>query len=337
MVRADSKILSAGGVILLLPFLIYSYNVQGVSLAYNLTNNINQYNMSSGGHVAGLRPYIFLEDVVTFNYEGDFSLINLAPENLLIANSAAIGKDILLPGVGNRTALYARYYSFYAPSYDLYGVTDVALGDSLRLYAGNYLLKPDVRVRYKYYHSELVTDYLEPRAKISVRIPLPYAYFTPEVSGGFRSYGEELTPFYTTSAWLLLPLSLNLSFSTIFTFHRAVAPDSLFIVPSEYIDDPFFEEENVEETYDLEFGLNKSLIRERAFIEGRVKLFRKKYYEVSGMGRRDEGINIALQYTRFVDSKFVFHVKASTLMNASTVNDFDFMKNDLELIFELIF
>lgn len=337
MVRADSKILSTGGVLLLLPFLVYSYSVQGFSFAYNLTNNINQYNFSSGGHIAGLRPYFFLEDVVTVNYEGDFSLINFDPTNLLVANSAALAKDLLLPGVGNRTTVYARLYHFFAPSYDLYRVADVVCGDSLRLYVGNILLLPDVRIRYRYYYSDLITDYLEPRAKMGLRIPLPYAYLTTEAGGGFRIYGEESTPLYMASARLLFPLSLDLSFSSKFTFRQTMNPDSLFITPTQYVDDPFFEEENIDHTYDLDLSVNKSLIKERAFIEARANLYRKKYFEVSGMDRRDEGIYISLQYTRFVNSKFVFHTKASMLANSSTVNDFDFMKNDLELIIELIF
>jgi len=339
VVRADSKILSTGGVLLLLPFIIYSYSVQGISLAYNLTNNINQYNMSNGGQIAGLRPYFFLEDVVTLNYEGDFSLINFDPANLLIANSAALAKNFLLPGVGNKTTIYTRFYSFYAPSYDLYSIADVVCGDSLRLYVGNYLFSPDARVRYKHYYSDSITSYLEPRLKMGLRIPLPYAFLTPEAAGGFRIYGEESTPFYTASARLFFPLALDFSFSSQFTFHQAMSPDSEFITPPdpEYVDDPFFEEENIDHMYNLDLSINKSMIKERAFIEVRVNLFRKKFYEVAGMGRYDEGVNISLQYTRFVSSQFVFHTKVGTLINSSTVNDFDFMKNDLELIFELIF
>jgi hypothetical protein len=337
VVRVDSKILSTGGVLLLLPFIIYSYSLQGVSLAYNLTNNINQYDMSTGGQIAGLRPYFFLEDVVTVSYEGNFSLINFDPSNLLIENSAALAKNFLLPGVGNKTTFYTEFYSFFAPSYDLYRVADVISGDSLRLYVGNYLLSTDARVRYKHYYSDVITSYLEPRVKLGLRIPLPYAFFTPEAAGGMRIYGEESTPFYSASARLFFPLALDLSFSSQFTFHQALSPDSEFITPSQYVDDPFFEDENIDHIYDLDLAINKSLIKERAFIEARANLFRKEYYEVAGMGRRDEGMNISLQYTRFANSQFVFHIKVGTLLNSSTVNDFNFMKNDLELIFELIF
>lgn len=333
----DSGILSTGGAaLLLLPIFLFSYNTQGVSLAYNLTNNINQFNLSTGGQIVGLRPYFFLEDVFNVDYEGDFSLVNFEPRNLLMANTAALSKAILLPGVGNRTTLYARLYSFHAPSYDPYGLADAVFGDSIRLYTGKFLFMPDARVRYKYFFSDSITSYLEPQVKLGLKIPLPYAFFTPSASAGLRIYGEESTPFFRTSAQLFFPLSIDFSISTTFTFGKATPPDSAFIVPATYIDDPFFEEENIEDIYDLELGINRSDIRERAFIEFRGNLFRKNFLEVNGEGRTDEGIGLSLQYTKFMSSTFVFHVTVGTLLNSSTRPEFDFMKNDLELIFELI-
>lgn len=333
----DSGILSTGGAaLLLLPILVFSYTTQGVSLAYNLTNNLNLFDLSSGGQIVGLRPYFFCEDVFNLDYEGDFSLVDFEPRNLLMANTAALSKVVLLPGVGNRTTLYSRLYSFYAPSYSLYGLADAVFGDSIRMYVGKFLLMPDARVRYKYFYSDLITSYIEPRAKVGLRIPLPYAFLTPSASAGMRIYDEESTPFFTTSAQLFFPLSVDFSLSTAFTFGQTTAPDSVFIVPALYIDDPFFEEENIEKIYDLELALNRSVIRQRTFIELKGNLFRKNFLEVNGEGRTDEGISLSLQYTKFVSSTFVFHVTMGTLLNSSTRPEFDFMKNDLELIFELI-
>lgn len=337
MVLARSRILSTGGVLLLLPYFIHSYSTQGVSFAFNLTNNVNQYNLSGSGQIAGIRPYFFLEDAVNVDYEGDLSMINFDPYNLLISNTLALSKDIFLPGVGNRTTLYARGYSFHAPSYDEYGTADVVLGDSIRYYAGTLLFLPDARVKYKYYYSDLMMNYLEPWAKIGVRIPLPYAFLTPSAGAGLRLYGEESTPFYNVSAQLLFPLSLDLSLSAQFTYGRATPPDSVFIVPLTYADDPFFEAENLEEVYDLGLSVNRSLLKDRAYVETRIDLFRKNFYEMNGEGRIDEGLNLSLIYTRFMTREFVFHLRVGTLLNSSTRAEFDFMKYDLELIFELIF
>ena len=338
MAREISKILSTGGaILLLLPLFIYSYSIEGVSFAYNLTNNVNGFELSGGGQVASLRPYVFNESSVTFTYNGDFSMIDFNPTNFYMANNLGLAKKILLRGVGNRNTLYAGLYSFYAPSYTLYNIADIIAGDSLNMYVGKLLLSSDARIRYKYFHTGLINSYYEPRLKTAIRIPLPYTYFTPKLEGGFRIYNEEFVPFYIAEAQILFPLTIDLSAATWFALNMASHPDSEYITPIQYVDDPFFEEENISEKYELGLYVTKSFVKQRAFIEARTNLFRKFFYAMEGMEREDEGIRVSLQYTRFVSSTFVFYAKVSTLFNSSTVNDFDFIKNDLELIFELIF
>ncbi len=338
MVRADSKILSTGGaILLLLPIFIYSYSIEGVSFAYNITNNVNGFSLSDAGQIASVRPYFLNDDFLTLNYNGDLSVINFNPSNFFMTNNVGLAKKILLPGVGNKTTVYAGLYSFYAPSYELYNIIDLVGGDSLNMYIGKTLFSPDVRLRYKHFSSEFVQSYYEPRLKTDVRIPLPYMYLIPKLEGGFRIYGEEFVPFYIAEAQLHFPLTIDLSLATWFTFHEVTYPESTYITPVQYVDDPFFEEENINQQYDLGIYVTKSFIKQRAFIETQVNLFRKSFYEIEGMSRRDEGAYISLQYTNFMSSTLVFYVKASSLINTSTVNDFDFVKNDLELTFELIF
>jgi hypothetical protein len=72
-------------------------------------------------------------------------------------------------------------------------------------------------------------------------------------------------------------------------------------------------------------------------VELDLNLFRKKFYEIESIGRTDKGLKVDLQYTRFMSRQLVFHVGVSMWMNSSTANDFNFVKGDLELIFELIF
>jgi hypothetical protein len=338
VVREDSKILSTGGaVLLLLPLLIYSYSIEGVSFAYNLTNNINGFDLSGGGQIVSLRPYVMNEDEVIFNYNGDFSIIDFDPTNFYMANNIAVAKKLLLRGVGNKTTLYAGLYSFYAPSYPLYNIIDVVGGDSFNMYMGNFLFSSDGHVRYKYFYSDFIRSYYEPGLKARIRIPLPYTYLTPRFEGGLRIYGEEVIPFYVTGAQLYFPLTMDLSLATWFAFNDVSYPDSEYITPIQYVDDPFFEEENINEKYELGLHVTKSFIRQQAFIEASANLFRKRFYDMEGMSREDEGVNVSVQYTKFVSSTFVFYVKASTMFNSSTVTTFDFVKNDLQLIFELIF
>jgi len=336
--REISKILSTGGaILLLLPLFIYSYSIEGLSFAYNLTNNVNGFDLSGGGQVASLRPYVFNETSVIFNYNGDFSMIDFNPTNFYMANNLGLAKRFLLRGVGNRTTMYAGLYSFYAPSYALYNIADIIAGDSMKMYVGNFLFSTDARIRYKYFYTNLIKSYYQPRLKAAIRIPLPYTYFTPKIEGGFRVYDDEFVPFYDAEAQIFFPLTIDLSLATWFAINMASHPDSEYITPIQYVDDPFFEEENVSEKYELGLYVTKSFVKQRAFIEARTNLFRKLFYDMEGMGREDEGIHVSLQYTKFVSSTLVFYAKVSTLFNSSTVNDFDFVKNDLELIFELIF
>lgn len=338
MAREISKILSTGGaIILLLPLFVYSYSIEGVSFAYNLTNNINGFDLSGGGQVASLRPYVFNEGSVTFNYNGDFSVIDFNPTNFYMANNLGLAKRFLLRGVGNRTTLYAGLYSFFAPSYTLYNSADIIAGDSSKMYLGNVLFSPEARIRYRYFYSDLIKSYYEPRLKTAVRFPLPYTYFIPKLEGGARIYEQEVVPFYVAEAQVFFPLTVNFSAATWFALNVASHPDADYITPIQYVDDPFFEEENISDKYELGLFVTKSFVKQQAFIEARANLFRKFFYDMEGMGREDEGLRISLQYTRFVSSTFVFYVNVSTLFNSSTVNDFDYVKNDLELIFELIF
>ena len=322
---------------LLLPLFVYSYSIEGVSFAYNITNNINGFDLSGGGQVVSLRPYVLNEDVVIFNYNGDFSLIDFNPTNFYMANNIGVAKKVLLRGVGNKTTLYAGLYSFYAPSYTVYNIIDVIGGDSLNMYVGDFLFSADGRVRYKHFYSDFIKSYYEPQFKTNIRIPLPYMYFTPRFEGGFRIYGEEAIPFYAAGAQLYFPLTMDLSFATWLGLSQVSDPDTEYIAPIQYVDDPFFEEENINEKYEIGLHVTKSFMKQQAFLEVDANLFRKRFYEMEGMSREDEGAYVSLQYTKFVSSTFVFYVKASTVFNSSTVNTFDYVKNDLELIFELIF
>lgn len=322
---------------MLLPLFVFSYSMRGVSFAYNITNNINAFSISDAGQVASLRPYLLYDDFMTFNYTGDFSVINFDPTNLFVINDVGLAKKLLLPGVGNKTIAYAEFYTFYAPSYDLYNNVDIACGDYSNFYFGNFLFSPKANVRYQHYFSDDITSYLEPRLRIDLRVPLPYAFLTPQFTAGARIYGAELTPFYTAAAKVHFPLTMDLSVSSQFTFHHVAYPENEYITPPEYVNDPFFEEENLNQTYDLDLSITKMFIKAQAFVETHLNLFRKTFYETELVGRIDEGLEVNIQYTRFVSRELAFHVRANTWINSSTVSDFDFVKGDLELIFELIF
>lgn len=338
MVRKDSKSYSTGGVILLLlPLFVFSYSMRSVSFASIITNNINEFNQSSAGQITSLKPYFLYDEFLTFNYSGDLSVINFNATDLFVANDVELAKNVLLPGVGNKTIAYTKFYTFYAPSYDLYNNIDIRCGDLLDFYFGNLLFSSDAYVSYKHYYSDDIMSYLEPRLKADLRVPMPYAFLTPQFASGARIYASEFIAFYTAATQLHFPLTMDFSISSRFTFHHVIQPESEYITPLQYADDHFFEKVNLNQTYDLDIFITKTFIKQQASVETHLILFHKKFYEMEGIGRTDDGLQVDLQYKKLLTSRLDFSVRASTWINSSSVDDFDFLKSDLELIFELLF
>jgi len=338
MIRKDSRSFSTGGVILLLlPVFVFSYSMRSVSFASNITNNINEFNQSSAGQITSLKPYFLYDGFLIFIYNGDLSVINFNATDLFVTNDVQLAKNILLPGVGNKTIAYTKFYTFYTPSYDLYNNIDIECGDRLDFYFDNLLFSSDVNVSYKHYYSDDIMSYLEPRLNTHLRVPIPYAFLTPQFASGARIYGNEFVPFYTAATQLHFPLTMDFSVSSQFTFHHVMQPESEYITSPEYADDPFFEKVNLNQMYDLDIIITKTFIKQRASVETHLNLFHKNFYEIEGIGRTDGGLQVDLQYKRLLTSQLDFSVRASTWMNSSTVDDFDFVKSDLELIFELLF
>jgi hypothetical protein len=340
MATATRKLLITGGVLLLLPLLAFSYNPHkgaGFQLKYSATDNIYQLNIRDAGQIVSLSPFVFYEDFFEFNYAGDFSLINFDGNNLLFTNDIRIAKTILLPGVGNKMAFYADLYSFHAPSYEQYRVSNITAGNSLHAYLGNHLLSTETRVRFKHYPLDSLNDYLSPNITVGLGIPLPYVMFTPTVGFGFRSYRDEFLPLYTARSEFYLPLTLDFSALFGLNFMHVTRPQHDYIIPLEYIDDPFFEEENINQLFELQVSTTRTFARNRAFIEARLTLFSKEFYEVESLERRDSGLHVFIELTKLFADNLALHLNGYSRFNASTIDDFDYTKNGIELSLELIF
>ena len=338
MVRKDSRRYSTGGVmLLLLPLFVFSYSMRSVSFASSITNNINEFNQSGAGQITSLKPYFLYDEFLTFNYNGDLSVINFNATDLFVANDVELAKNVLLPGVGNKTIAYTRFYIFYAPSYDPYNTIGIQGGDLLDFYFDNLLFSSDASVSYEHYYSDSIMSYLEPRLKADLRVPIPYAFLTPQFASGARIYANEFIVFYTAATQLHFPLTMDFSVSSQFTFYHAMQPESEYITPPQYADDPFFEKVNLDQMHDLDIFITKTFIKQQASVEAHLNFFHKKFYEIEGIGRTDDGLQVDLQYKKLLTSRLDFSVKTSIWTNSSSVDDFDFVKSDLELIFELLF
>lgn len=340
MVTATNKILLRGGVILLLPLIAYSYSPQehtGLQIGYTITDNIDQLNLRDAGQIINASPFFFYSGFLQFDYAGDISLINFESDNLLVANDIKITKNVLLPGIGNKTAIYADIYSFYTPSYEQYRIIDITAGNSLHIYFGNHPFSLDMKVRHKYYVLDSLDDYLEPSLDMALGIPLPYSLFTPNLEIGFRKYLEELIPFYSTGSKLFLPLTLDFSIAMGMKYLRSSQPQSDYIIPLRYVDDPFFEEENISELFGLDISVTRTIVKKRIFAEVKIALFRKIFYEIQELERIDKGLQLSVRFTKFINDNLRLHVNGNNHINTSTIEDLDYMKNEVELNLELIF
>lgn len=337
MVTATNKILLRGGVILLLPLIAYSYNRAGLQVGYSVTDNIYQLDIKDAGQIMGVNPYFSSSGLLDFDYVGEISLINFDAANLLVANDIAITKNILLPGVGNKTAFYADIYGFYTPSHEQYRIAEMVLGNSLNVYFGNYLFFPETKLRYRHYFSDSISSYLEPSVQIGLRIPLPYFSLIPKLGAGFRHYLEEFVPLYTAASHLYFPLTLDFSIAFSLYFLHASYPQSDYITSLRYVDDPFFEEENINKISELSISINRILAKQRVFVEARFDILHKEFYEIENLDRSDKRLQFSLQFTKFINDNLGLHINGYSLINTSTLEDFDYIKNAVELNLELIF
>jgi hypothetical protein len=340
VVTVTRKIFFRGGVLVLLPLIASSYSPKehaGLQFGYTITDNINQLNLRNAGQIINASPFFFYSSFLQFDYAGDISLINFESANLLLANDIKITKNVLLPGIGNKTAIYADIYSYYTPSYVQYRIFDITAGSSLHTYFGNYAFSLDMKVRHKNYVLDSLDDYLEPSLDIALSIPLPYSLFMPNIEMGFRKYLEEQVLFYSTGSELSFPLTLDFSIAMGMEYSRSSQPQSNYIIPLSYADDPFFEEENISELFDLDISVTRTIAKKRIFAEAKLTLFRKVFYEIEDLARIDKGLQFSLRFTKIIKDHLRVHVNGNNHINTSTIEDFDYMKNEVELNLELIF
>ena len=340
MVTATSRILRKGGAILLLPFIALSYNPNkggGIGFGYGITDNIYQLSIRDGGQIISISPYLFYSGPLDIDYAGDISLINFETDNLVLTNEMEMAKKILLPGIGNKTAFYVDVFSFYTPGYEQYRTIDVTGGNSLQAYLRNYFISLNTKLRYKYYLLDSLNGYLEPLINFACGIPLPYFVFTPDIEIGFRKYLEEFIPFYRTGSNLFFPLTMHLSAAMEINYLHSSTPQNDYITPLRYADDPFFEEENLEELLNLKLMATRTIAKKRIFAEVQVSLFRKAFHEVEDLERIDKGLDFALRFTKFIGGNLRLRLDGKSHINSSNIEDFDYMKNTIEMNLELIF
>lgn len=336
MVR--NKILSTGGVVLLLPLLLYSYTNKGLSFSYIVSDNVYLLNIKDYGSIIDISPFFRYEGFFSFMYNGNVSLINFDDNNIFLTNNLSLQKKFYLTGVGNKNITYVNLYSFLPASRDIYKYTEFILGNSLNIYvADKYLFAPDVNLKYKNFSSDSMSDYLEPNIKSSIKIPLPYFFFIPEIGAGMKMYDNEALLFYTILSHFDFPLNLNFSAALSLSYLHTQHPEDVYPIDAAYADDPFFEQENLSHMSDITLLVNKVFLKQYSQLSLDVQIFEKEFFEVDNQGRNDNGLKASVAFTKFIKRNLSFSVQFESLFNSSSLDDFDYNKNNLVLSFQLIF
>lgn len=323
---------------LLLPLSLYSFSTKGVLFSYTVTDNLYLSNIKEHGNITNINPFLHQGNFFDFKYNGNVSVINFETYNLVFENYFELHKRIYLPGVGNKNILYSNLYSFLPFSYEIYRLIEFALGDSLNIYLGNkYLFSPEVKIKYKNFYSDSISDYLEPSIKSSISIPLPYVFFIPGVDAGFKVFENEAFSFYKTSSHFYFPLTFDFSFTLSLTYYYSQYVEAAYPIPVSYADDPFFEQENLNQMLDLKIFLNKLFHNHRSQLSVDLQLFKKEFFEVENQTREDSGLKVNVGFTKIVDKNLSFSLQIESLYNLSSIQDFEYIKNSLESSFGLIF
>ena len=330
--------MAGGAIILLLPLLLLSNSYIGITVSNSYTDNLYFIGeIEKRGNITNVSPFFDYSGFLDFEYWGYVSMIDFDEEDVFIGNRVGVQKRFNLPGLGNRNYLYINGYNFTPLNYENYGLNEIYGGDSLSLYVGRFLLSARVKVGYVNFNSDSLEDYIRPELKTNLSIPMPYFYFIPGFGAGFMVYEDERLPYYNFSLVLDFPLT---GYFTI-----ALSGDYLLLSDTEndsplsdsLLLDPFFESEGITRRADLCLSVNKSFVEQRANLSLYLKFFEKDFFEVENMQRNDSGFFASLKYKKIVNKNTSFFFNFSTKINNSTIEDLNYIKNDIGGGIQLIF
>jgi len=327
-----------GGVFLLLPLLLYSYNPKGLSISYSSTDNIYLLDIKDRGSIMSISPFLSYDNFIDFQYYGNFSVVNFDNSNLYLDNYIEMQKKVYLPGVGNKNIFYLNFYNFFSTSYEIYRIYEIALGDSLNIYLeDNYLSSSGIQLKYKVFPDDSINNYFEPGLNLSISIPLPYFFFSPRFSTGFRIFNDESMLFYKVSSSIYFPMTLDFSLSLSLSYYNLQPPDIEFSIINTYLDDPFYEVEAIKEMTEFNINLFKLFPDIDSRVDLNIHLFDKRFFEVDNISRNDKGFKANIKFSKMLRENLITNAKFESYINSSTFPDFEYTRNTIGLSLQLIF
>jgi len=338
VVRNKFTALGGGIIFLLLPFLAFSNSVKGLSLSYSVSDNLYLLAAKEYGSILAFHPFLNYSQSFDVEFKANYSIINFNTNNLFLENEISLQKHLYLPGVGNKNSTYIQFYNLFTPSFDLYRYTTVSAGDSVNFYLLNrFLCSPDFGIQYRYFAADSIPGYLEPYVKSSLSIPLPYFFLIPGAELGSKIYENETLPFYRIFSRFDSPLSMSLSLKASIEYYHCAFSDGTPQIALSYTDEPFFEEESVNEQMSIIVAMKKSFQREKISMDVQCDVFKKKYFPIEGVPRSDSGASLHLLLTKMLGPRSSISVSFNPSLNYSTVDDFDYSRNSIGVQYNLIY
>jgi hypothetical protein len=172
-------------------------------------------------------------------------------------------------------------------------------------------------------------DYLEPYAKSSLSIPLPYCFFIPGAGLGTKVYENEALPFYRIFSDLNFPLTMDLSVEAKVRYCHCVSSTGGPSMAPVLYDEPFYEEEALEESISGTVHITKLFQGNSIALDIQANTFRKHFFPVEDLDRSDSGASMRLLLAKTLDRGSSISVSFESLLNASTLDDFDYTTNSV--------
>jgi hypothetical protein len=322
------RIWGGGLLILLLPVVSHSLVSGGVEFSQEVTDNLYLTASKVMGQITSVGPFIRYEGPLDLYYEGRFSVVEWDTDRLFLDNSVTLRKSSFLPGVGNRNAAYLKLHNFFPTTEDIYRHTRLIIGDSLSIYVGGrYQLVPQLNLTYQTHYSDSIADYVQPAARASIAIPLPYMFITPCISADVRLCREESVPSYGVGADFYFPLTIDWSFLCSVFHHQSAPPGDDRLIPIAYVDDPFFETDVLRQVSGFKVVLSRLLLKHRSRLAVTLHSSVKNFSEVQNVTRRDTNLAVSAKFTKSLNETLYLSAEWLSSFNSSTIADFDYTKN----------
>ena len=323
---------------MLLPLLLFSNSYTGITVSNSYTDNLYFIGeIKKYGNITNVSPFLDYSGFLDFGYRGDVSVIDFDGEDVFIGNRVGIQKTFNLPGLGNRNHLYINGYNFTPLNYENYSLNEIYGGDSLSLYVGKFLLGMGMKVAYINFNYDSVKDYIRPELTIGLSIPMPYFYFIPGYDAGYMVYEDERLPYYNFSLSLDFPLTGDFTTAVSGNYFRVSGIESYSPLADSLLLDPFFENEGIKGSVDINLSVNKTFAEQKAYLSLYLTLFEKDFFEVESIERKDSGFLAGLKYDKIVNNNTSFFITFSSQLNNSTIENLSYVKNNIGVGIQLIF